>query len=94
MNSDSLKSERTKETPNELILDGFVWKTYKEIGSLSNALGQFFLDSFPPTSTVGISSKNCAEFMITDFACALSGFISVGLHTTYDDEDLIEGKSF
>eukprot|EP01126_Amoeba_proteus_P045668 TRINITY_DN5129_c0_g2_i6.p1 TRINITY_DN5129_c0_g2~~TRINITY_DN5129_c0_g2_i6.p1 ORF type:complete len:734 (+),score=172.27 TRINITY_DN5129_c0_g2_i6:694-2895(+) len=74
----------------KIIRDSFCWKTYSEIGKMSKNFAISLRKIFPRRVNIGITSNNCFEFMISDFACAFANFVSVGLHTTYEDEDLIK----
>lgn len=76
---------------NDFVLDGFCWQTYSEVGDKSNAICHFLLDNIKSDNKIGITSNNCTEFIIADFACAIGAFTSVGLHTTYDDMELVDG---
>uniref|UniRef100_A0A6B2L0Q6 AMP-dependent synthetase/ligase domain-containing protein n=1 Tax=Arcella intermedia TaxID=1963864 RepID=A0A6B2L0Q6_9EUKA len=70
--------------------NGYVWKTYEEIGRNVRGLARAWKSMIPEQMIhVGITSLNRTEWMITDFTCALLNYVSVGLHTTYTDEELI-----
>ena len=65
--------------------DGFEWLLYKDLGKLvrQTARGLTSL-GMEPGSRVAIAGYNEIEWMVADFAIAAAGFVSVGVHTTYD----------
>jgi len=75
-------STQVKDKENYFEYHGFCWKTFAQVGHDSRALGSFMLGAWRPKSFIGITGSNCVEFMVSDFACALSNNVSVGLHTT------------
>lgn len=74
---------------NSNSLDGYEWLTYKELGQKSMALSTNFKKLFPNRSMIGICIQNCNEWAITDFACSLIHFVLIGIHTTYESEQLV-----
>lgn len=66
------------------------WMTYGEVAARSERLAcvlSRFLAGEKPPYTVCIYSKNRAAWVISDFACALAGITSVGLHTSWPLEE-------
>jgi long-chain acyl-CoA synthetase len=70
-------------TPNKIYLrqpfdDDFVDYTYKEVGQQARSLAAYLKSlNLPFKSNIGLVSKNCAEWLIADFAIMMSGHISV-----------------
>ena len=75
----------------------YVWATYKELGTKSHQLAEYIHRVVKPkilqeksVPLVGITSQNRAEYIIADAAAAYSGLISIGIHTTFTDDELEE----
>ena len=69
----------------------FVWRTYADTGEEAAALAAGMAAAplaLPRRSVVGIASPNCSEWLITDWACVFSDFISVGIHIHWDQSKL------
>lgn len=66
------------------------WTRYSEVSAsserLASVLCHFLADAAPPY-TVCIYSRNRSAWVISDFACALAGITSVGLHTSWPKEE-------
>jgi len=85
-----------KETPNNVFLRqpyGDTWKewTYaqagKDIRRMATALQKTGL---PKGSHIGLISKNCAHWIITDFAIIMAGYISVPFYANLTADQLGE----
>eukprot|EP01087_Luapelamoeba_hula_P016055 TRINITY_DN4899_c0_g1_i1.p1 TRINITY_DN4899_c0_g1~~TRINITY_DN4899_c0_g1_i1.p1 ORF type:complete len:807 (-),score=81.79 TRINITY_DN4899_c0_g1_i1:200-2620(-) len=67
----------------------YQWLTYKEIGNRARLFASALHTLIPePHSLVGICGHNTADWIVTDLACAFNSYISIGLHTSYSDEQL------
>ena len=68
----------------------YTWLTYDEVFQkvlhLADSLRQIPL---PQRSVVGICADNCVEWIVTDFSCTFNDYITVGLHSSWSDECLI-----
>lgn len=65
--------------------DGFCWLLYKDLGMLVKQVARGLTSlGMEPGSCVAIAGYNEIEWMVADFAIAAAGFVSVGVHTTYD----------
>ena len=68
------------------------WVTYSEVAAKSTrlafALSRFLSKEEPPYS-VCIYSQNCVKWVISDFACAIAGVLSVGLHTSWPNDEVV-----
>jgi len=63
--------------------------TFYEAGQQIRKIAQWLLDqNFPPRSNIGILSKNCAHWIMTDLAISMAGHISVPFYPTLTDEQL------
>ena len=62
----------------------FHWMSYDEVADASAALSAGLKQmNIPRRASVVIASKNCPEWLITDFACAFGDFMSVGVHISW-----------
>mmetsp|Transcript_163666 Transcript_163666/g.524841 ORF Transcript_163666/g.524841 Transcript_163666/m.524841 type:complete len:1938 (+) Transcript_163666:50-5863(+) len=64
--------------------DGFLWLRFEDLGRIIRRVASGFLALAPPRSLVAIVGYNDFEWAVADFATAVAGFASVGVHTTYD----------
>ena len=84
--------ERT--TPQKVFLKqptGDKWRdyTWQEAGELARRLAAYLLSlKLPPHSHIGLVSKNCAEWFISDIAIMLSGHVSVPFFPTLTGDQL------
>lgn len=63
--------------------DSFRDFTWKETGDQIRRIASFLKSlDLPPKSNIGLVSKNCAEWIICDFAILLSGHVSVPFYPT------------
>ncbi|CAH0995805.1 Long-chain-fatty-acid--CoA ligase FadD15 [Emticicia aquatica] len=75
-------------TPDNIYLrqpfgDTFKDFTWKETGQQARSLATYLLSlNLPPKSNVGLVSKNCAEWLIADFAIMMAGHVSVPFYAT------------
>ena len=68
--------------------DGFLWLTYAHVGMLVRRVAKGLLGlGLPPGSYVAIAGYNDFEWAIADFAVAVAGFVSVGVHSTYSSDE-------
>lgn len=85
-----------KETPNQTFLRqpfGTKWEeyTWAEAGTMARKLAQYIEDlNLPPKSNIGLVSKNCREWIITDLAIMMSGHVSVPLYPTLNAEEITQ----
>ena len=83
-----------KTTPEKTFLrqpfgDDFRDFTWKETGRQVRSLAAYLQSlNLPAKSNIGLVSKNCAEWIITDLAIMLSGHISVPFYATLTAEQL------
>lgn len=81
-------------TPDNIYLrqpfgDDFLDFTWKEAGRQARCLAAYIQSlNLPPKSNIGLVSKNCAEWLIADFAIMMSGHISVPFYATLTDKQL------
>jgi long-chain acyl-CoA synthetase len=77
-----------KTTPDNIYLrqpfgDAFRDFTWKETGRQVRSMAAYLQSlNLPPKSNIGLVSKNCAEWLIADFAIMMSGHISVPFYAT------------
>ncbi len=77
-----------KTTPDNLFLRqpfGNTWTdfTWREAGQQARKLATYLQSlGLPPGSHIGLVSKNCAEWLISDIAIMLSGHVSVPFYPT------------
>ncbi len=94
LNNDVIKSpltmlyEREKSRPDDVYLtqpiDGeYRTFTWKEVGQAARKVAARLLEmDFPQGSRIGIFSKNCAEWFITDLGIMMAGHVSVPIFAT------------
>jgi long-chain acyl-CoA synthetase len=84
--------EQAKKTPNLPYLHQPVskqWKTYTwaEVADQSLRMAAALRNmGLPPGSRIGISGMNTAHWFMADFACALAGYVSVGMYPKQADD--------
>ena len=62
----------------------FCWLTYDQLGWLVQRVAKGLVSmGLPDNAKIAIAGYNDIEWMVTDFAIAVAGFVSVGIHTTY-----------
>lgn len=77
-----------KEKPNEIYLkqpfgDSYRDFTWKETGDQVRRIANYLKKlNLPPKSNIGLVSKNCAEWIITDLAILHAGHVSVPFYPT------------
>jgi long-subunit acyl-CoA synthetase (AMP-forming) len=78
------EKERANEVYMRQPLDGeWLELTWAEVGREARKLAQKIKDmNFPEKSCIGLLSKNCAHWIISDIAILMSGHISVPLYPT------------
>lgn len=71
------------------VFNEFVWLTYDQVFHhvffLSKSLKNLKINH---RAAIGICLHNCKEWLLMDFACCFNDYISVGLHTSWDDNTL------
>ncbi len=83
-----------KTTPEKTFLrqpfgDDFRDFTWKETGRQARSLATYLQSlNLPAKSNIGLVSKNCAEWIITDLAIMMSGHVSVPFYATLTGEQL------
>jgi long-chain acyl-CoA synthetase len=81
---------REKENANDIFLRQSIeggWRdyTWKEVAERVRRLAAYFYSlNFEPETRIAIFAKNCADWVICDFAIMLSGHISVPLYPGQD----------
>ncbi|AFK01821.1 AMP-dependent synthetase and ligase [Emticicia oligotrophica DSM 17448] len=81
-------------TPDNIYLrqpfgDNFVDFTWKEAGRQARSLAAYLKSlNLPAKSSIGLVSKNCAEWLIADFAIMMAGHISVPFYATLTDSQI------
>ncbi|GAB2612401.1 AMP-binding protein [Emticicia sediminis] len=81
-------------TPDKIYLrqpfgDDFKDFTFKEAGRQTRSLAAYLKSlNLPPKSNIGLVSKNCAEWLIADFAIMMAGHISVPFYATLTDAQI------
>lgn len=102
INQSGLKSlieffyEWEKKQPNKVFLrqpEGDHWKTYtwKEVGEQARRMaGALKALQLPQKSHIGLISKNCAHWIMSDLAIMMSGHISVPLFPTLTASQLTQ----
>ncbi len=69
--------------------DSFVDFTWAEAGKQIRSIAAYLKSlNLPPKSNIGLVSKNCAEWLIADFAIMMSGHVSVPFYATLTDAQL------
>ena len=85
-----------KTTPNQPFLKqpfGDKWETYTwaQVGQMARKLATGLQSlGLPPKSHIGLSSKNCREWVIADIAIMMAGFVSVPFYPTLTGRQLGE----
>lgn len=65
--------------------------TWKEVGEQARRIANAIKShGFPPKSNIGLISKNCAHWIITDIAIMMSGHVSVPFYSSLTAEQLKE----
>ncbi len=83
-----------KTTPDEIYLrqpfgDIFRDFTWKETGRQVRSMAAYLQSlNLPAKSNIGLVSKNCAEWLIADFAIMMAGHISVPFYATLTGEQI------
>lgn len=83
-----------KQKPEETFLKQPVGDTYRdftwvEAGDQVRRLAAFLKNTgLPPQSNIGLFSKNCAEWILTDLAIMMAGHVSVPFYPTLTGEQL------
>ena len=63
--------------------------SYYEAGQQIRKIAQWLLSqNLPPRSNIGILSKNCTHWIMTDLAISMAGHVSVPFYPTLTDEQL------
>jgi acyl-CoA synthetase (AMP-forming)/AMP-acid ligase II len=62
--------------------DSYLWLTYQTISDCAQKIGNGILSLGCSDTPIAIAGYNTVEWMIVDFACALSHRTSIGIHTT------------
>ncbi len=81
-------------TPDNLYLrqpfgDDFRDFSFREVGQQVRSVAAYLKSlNLPPRSNIGLVSKNCAEWVITDLAIMLSGHTSVPFYATLTDAQI------
>ena len=82
--------------PNQPFLHqpfGEKWETYTwgEVGQMARKIANYILQQdLPKGSKIGLVSKNCREWIITDLAIMMAEMISVPLFPTLSGEQIAE----
>lgn len=66
------------------VRDGFLWLRFADLQQLVLRIAAGLLALAPQRSLVAIVGYNDFEWVVADFAIAVAGMASVGVHTTYD----------
>jgi long-chain acyl-CoA synthetase len=83
-----------KTTPDKVYLrqpfgDIFRDFTWKETGRQVRSMAAYLQSlKLPPKSNIGLVSKNCAEWLIADFAIMMSGHVSVPFYATLTNDQI------
>ncbi|KNC49765.1 ACS4 protein [Thecamonas trahens ATCC 50062] len=68
----------------------YVYTTYKEVGAeatqLACAMSSFL--GLPRGAKVGLCAENRPQWLVVDFACVFDAFVSVGLHTSWPQDEI------
>ena len=68
----------------------FTWLTYDEVFRKSLQLAaNLKLTSLPERSVIGICADNSIEWLVTDYSCSFNDYVTVGLHSSWNEESLI-----
>lgn len=77
------RSRPTKVFLRQPVGDSFIDFTYAEAGRQARILAAYLRSlNLPPSSNIGLVSKNCAHWIITDLAIMMSGHVSVPFYAT------------
>lgn len=68
----------------------YEWLTFSQVGRKAQLLADGLRRVCTPSGVVGICGPNRASWVITDFACCFADLVTVGLHTSWP-EDEVEG---
>ena len=85
-----------KTNANEVYLRqpfGSTWEeyTYAEVGQMARKVAAYLRSlNLSPQSNIGLISKNCREWIITDLAIMMAGHVSVPLYATLTEDTLGE----
>lgn len=88
--------ELEKNNANDIYLRqpfGSKWEeyTYAQVGQKVRSIAAYLKSlHLPPQSHIGLISKNCREWIITDLAIMMSGHVSVPLYATLKQDTLAE----
>lgn len=83
-----------KERPHQVYLrqpfgDSFRDYTWKEVGDQVRRVSAYLRSlNLPPQSNIGLVSKNCAEWIISDLAIMVAGHVSVPFYATLTADQL------
>lgn len=83
-----------KEAPDDVFLRqpfGSTWEeyTWSDVGQMARKVATYIESlGLPPKSHIGLISKNCREWIITDIAIMMSGHVSVPLYPTLNADEL------
>lgn len=83
-----------KTTPDKIYLrqpfgDTFRDFTWKETGRQVRSIAAYLQSlNLPPKSNIGLVSKNCAEWLIADFAIMMAGHVSCPFYATLTNEQI------
>ena len=61
----------------------YLWLTYEQVGRLATSVAKGLKRTLRPNAHVGVCGFNSFEWSLCDFADAMAGNVTVGLHTTY-----------
>lgn len=81
-------------TPDDIFLRqpfGDTWEeyTWSQAGQMARRVATYLLSlDLPPKSNIGLVSKNCREWIISDLAIMMSGHVSVPLYPTLNAEEM------
>ena len=84
--------QRAQQTPDAPYLHQPVndrWTSYswKQVAEQSLRMARALQDlGLPPGSRIGLTGMNTAHWFMADFACALAGYVGVGLYPKQSDE--------
>ena len=71
--------------------NGFVWLHYEDLGRMVVSVAKGLLSlGLHAGDHVAISGYNDFEWAVADFAVAVAGMVSVGLHTTYPSDKAVD----
>ena len=81
--SDALRIELTLNR-------GYRWISFADLGRMASLVAKVLRSTgISRGSFVAISGYNDIEWAACDFACALSGLVSVGIHSTFNTEETL-----